>query len=355
MYKIDLYGDGHFTSVLSHREIGVIFPPTVETFKRVNFLTVHVLKDAGRYPHDKATIELGSLKGRTLLGATDRSVVSRIFTASLGNLKLNRRYATNVVILWERETGHPYCIMDGNPIYDLRTASTAAIGVECLGSSRQSVACILGAGPVGRATILALGALRNPPQEIRLTARRKSGFRTVKERLSTFFRSLDPALLERTKLVACETLREAIHDSTVIVDAISLRTASPLIDERVIPFEAMSRMTYVDVGKQALSDSIVARFSSYVFDNLDIGYRLDSPASRALREGRCNVSAKKCDVTQLLNSEIDSEEISPPTLFTIMGVASIDARIAEDGFERLRALPRTQRTGPKRFEHFALF
>jgi hypothetical protein len=99
----------------------------------------------------------------------------------------------------------------------------------------------------------------------------------------------------------------------------------------------MSRITYVDVGKQALADTVVARFSSYVFGDLDLAYRLDSPASRALREGRCNISAKKCEVGQLLNGEIDIEEISPPRLFTVMGVASIDATIAEDGFGKISA------------------
>jgi hypothetical protein len=66
-------------------------------------------------------------------------------------------------------------------------------------------------------------------------------------------------------------------------------------------------------------------------------YRLDSPASRALREGRFNISAKKCEVGQLLNGEIDIKEMSPPRHFTVMGVASIYATIAEDGFEKISA------------------
>lgn len=343
MHEIDLYGDGRLTTVLSHQDVKAIFPLTIETFKRINTLTRHVLRDAAKYPHDKATIELGSLKSRALLGATDRSVVSRTFTASLGNLQLNRRYAANVVILWDKETGHPYCIMDGNPIYDFRTASTAAVGVECLDSSRDSVACILGAGPVGRAVVLAFGALPDPPREIRITARRKGGFGTIRERLNVLFESFDPALMNKMGLVACETLQESIHDSDVIVDAISLRGPSPLIDEQLLPSEMMKRITYVDVGKQALASSLVENFASYVFDNLEIGYRLSSPASEALREGRCNLSAKKCDITQLLNREVDPEELFLPRLLTIMGVASIDAKIAEDGFERL---PRVQsRTG----------
>jgi ornithine cyclodeaminase/alanine dehydrogenase-like protein (mu-crystallin family) len=336
MNEIDLYGDGCLTAVVSHQEVEATFPSTVDTFKRINSLTKKVLCDAGEYPHDKATVELGPLRSRTLLGATERSVVSRIFTANSRNLKLDRRYATNIVILWNRETGHPYCIMDGNPIYDFRTASTAAVGVECLGVSEDSVVCVLGAGPVGKAAVLALGALQDPPYEIRMTAKRKMGFKTLKERLNTFFETFDPAITNKTKLVACETLQESILGSTVIIDAISLRTESPLINERLFRPGSMDRTTYVDVGKQALSGSLVPKFSAYVFDNLDIGYRLDSPASKALREGRCNVTAKKCDIPQLLNREIDFREISPPILLTVMGVASVDAKIAEDGFERFR-------------------
>jgi len=339
MYEIDLYGDGRPTAILSYEEVRVIFPPTVEICKRANTLTRNVLTEGGKHPHDKATIELGLLRSRALLGATDRSVASRTFTATLKNLELNRRYATNVVILWDKELGHPYCIMDGNPIYDLRTASTVAVGVECIDASRDAVACILGAGPVAKATALALGALRGPPVEIRMTARRKRGFRSVKERLNAFFESLDPALRNRTRLVACETLDETIRSSDTIVDAISLRGPLPLIDKKVLPYEMMQKITYVDVGKQALAGSLVSEFSSYIFDNLNIGYRLSSPASEALREGRCNLSAKKCDITQLLNREIVPDELLAPRLLTIMGVASIDAKIAEDGFERLsRAL-----------------
>lgn len=85
-----------------------------------------------------------------------------------------------------------------------------------------------------------------------------------------------------------------------------------------------------------LADTVLAGFTSYVFDDLDLAYRLDSPASKALREGRCNILAKKCEIPQLLNGEIDIEQISSPKLFTVMGVASIDVTIAEDGFERLK-------------------
>lgn len=335
MFEIDLYGDGHPTRVLSHEDVKAIFPPTIETFKRINVLTRRVLQDAARYPHDKATIELGPLRSRTLLGATDTSVASRAFTATMRNLERNERYAANVVILWDSETGHPYCIMDGNPVYDYRTASTVAVGVECFGAARDKVACILGAGPVGRAVALALGALPDPPSEIRMTARRRKGYRTVRDRLSALFESLDPALKCRTRLVACETLKESIHDSDIIIDAISLRGASPLIDERTLPPEMMRSVTYVDVGKQALATSVVEGFSSYIFDNLEIGYRLSSPASEALRDGRCNVSARKCDMTQLLKGEVDPKDVPAPRLLTIMGVASIDAKIAEDGFDRL--------------------
>jgi len=335
MYEIDLYGDGRPTAILSYEEVRVIFPPTVEICKRANTLTRNVLTEGGKHPHDKATIELGLLRSRALLGATDRSVASRTFTATLRNLEQNRRYATNVVILWDMDQGHPYCIMDGNPIYDLRTASTVAVGVECIDASRDAVACILGAGPVAKATVLALGALQRPPAEIRMTARRRGVFRSVKERLNAFFEDLDPALRNRTRLVACETLDETIRGSDIIIDAVSLRGPLPLVDRKLLPYDIMQNITYVDVGKQALADSLVSEFFSYIFDNLDIGYRLSSPASEALREGRCNLSAKKCDITQLLNREITPDELLSPRLLTVMGVASIDAKIAEDGFERL--------------------
>lgn len=334
MHEIDLHGDGRLTAVLSHEEVRTIFPLTVQAFERINSLTKQVLKDVDKYPHDKATIELGKLRSRTLLGATQRSVASRTFTASLRNIELNRRYATNLVILWDRESGHPYCIMDGDPIYDFRTASTAAVGVECLDCSKGSVVCILGAGPVARATAFAMGSLPHPPDEIRMTARRKGSFKTITDRFNTLFKSFDPTLFDKTRLIACETLHESLDGSTIIVDAISLSGKGPLLDERSLSPEMMKEITYVDVGKQALANSLIPKFSSYVFDNLDIGYRLSSPASQALREGRCNVSAKKCDLTQLLNGKITAEEIPPARLLTIMGVASVDAEIAEDGYER---------------------
>lgn len=69
--------------------------------------------------------------------------------------------------------------------------------------------------------------------------------------------------------------------------------------------------------------------------NEDVACGLDNPASRALRDGGCNISAEKCEVGQLLNGEIDIEETSPPRLFTVMGVASIGATIAEDDFEKI--------------------
>jgi ornithine cyclodeaminase/alanine dehydrogenase-like protein (mu-crystallin family) len=337
MYEVDLCGNGRLTAILSQKEVEAIFPLTVETCRRTNVLAKGTLKNIRKYPHDKATIETSSLGSRALLGAADKCIASRTFTVTRMNLEPGRRYATNIVILWDKDDGHPYCIMDGNPVYDLRTASTVAVGVECINPDGGMVACILGAGPVARASALALGALEHQPAEIKMTARRRGGFRSIKERLNAVFGSLDPVLRNRTRLVACETLHEAIEGSGVIIDAISLRGEAPFINRRVLPPEWMRVVTYVDVGKQALDDCLVSEFSSYIFDDLDIGYRLDSPASKALREGRCNLSARKCDITQLLNGEVAPDGLLAPKLLTVMGVASLDAKIAEDGFERLAA------------------
>jgi len=335
MREIDLYGEGCPTVVLSHQDVKAIFPHTIGMFQRINRLTERALRRAEKYPHDKATIDLAKLRSRTVLGATEKTVTSRTFTSRrLTNSDSRRRYATNLAVLWSRESGYPYCIMDGNPLYDFRTASTVAVGVHCLGSSNDDVVCIFGAGPVATAAVFALGALKHPPREIRMTAKRKMGFKTIEERLNALFRTFDPALLRRTSLVACKTIRESLVGSTVIVDAIS-RTTGPFIDEALLPPEVVDRITYVDVGKEALSNSLVPRFSAYIFDNLKLGYRLNSPASEALRQGRCNVHAKKCDVTQLLNREISAKELAHGRLFTVMGVASIDAQIAEDAFRRL--------------------
>jgi ornithine cyclodeaminase/alanine dehydrogenase-like protein (mu-crystallin family) len=284
LHEIDLYGDGDQTAVLPHNEVEAIFPLGVETFKRIKILTGQVLRDVEKYPHDKATIQLGDLKSRILLGATDQSVASRTFTASLRQTGLNRRYATNLIVLWDRESGQPYCVMDGNPICDFRTASTAAVGVGCLGSSTENTVSILGAGPVARAAAFALAALQHPPHEIRMTARRKSGFGSVRERLNILFKGFEPTIFDRTKLVACETVEESLHDSTVIVDAISMPSTGSVIDDRSFHASTFHRVTYVDVRKQALSNSLIPKFSSYTFDNWDIGYRPSSPASEALRE-----------------------------------------------------------------------
>lgn len=335
MREVDLYGEGSLTVVLSHQDVKAIFPRTIGMFQRINRLTERALKSAERYPHDKATIDLARLRSRTVLGATEKTVASRTFISRRSTSPHpTRRYSTNLAVLWNRESGYPYCIMNGNPLYDFRTASTVAVGVHCLGSSKDDVVCILGAGPVATATVSALGALKHPPREIRMAAKRRMGFKTVKERLHALFRRLDPTLLRRTNLVACETIQESLVRSSVIVDLIS-RTTGPFIDERLVPPEIVDRITYVDVGKEALSSSLVSRFSAYIFDNLKLGYTLNSPASEALRQGRCNIHAKKCDITQLLNQEISAKELAQGRLLTVMGVASIDAQIAEDAFRRL--------------------
>lgn len=229
--------------------------------------------------------------------------------------------------------------MNGNPLYDFRTASTVAVGLRCLGSSNDDVACILGAGPVATATISALGALKHPPREIRMTAKRKMGFKNVKERLNTLFRRLDPALFHRTSLIACETIQESLAKATIIIDVIS-RATNSIINETMLPQNLLDKATYVDVGKEALSSSLVSRFSAYIFDNLELGYRLNSPAGEALRHGRSNIHAIKCDITQLLNREIAANELAHGRLFTVIGVASIDAQIAEDAFKRLHKISR---------------
>jgi hypothetical protein len=68
LHDIDLYGDGDQTAVLPHNEVETIFPLGVKTFKRIKTLTGQVLRDVKKYPHNKATIQLGDLRAAHFLG-----------------------------------------------------------------------------------------------------------------------------------------------------------------------------------------------------------------------------------------------------------------------------------------------
>ncbi len=317
--------------IVPDSQVAEVLSPTVETFRWVNLLTREVLSRVRELVFDKLSIYVPTsdpdypTRVRTMAGAWGRYTCVRSFAANERNRARGRRLSTNLCAIFDTETTELLAVMEGNLISDFRTASIAAVGVEACARAKglrdaEYDASVLGStGSVGRRVILALSALDLRPGRVLLSAKSPGRFGSVRERLAHVAQELDPEVRKTVELTPCEALDEALA-ADVVVDCIALPRPTSLVRE------LREAVIYADVGKHALDLNLASKFDTYVFDSLDLR-KMPSPATFALNI-RTMLTDRRFRVLELAEV-MKGEEVGKRTLYTVLGVPSVDAALAE--------------------------
>ncbi len=312
-------------------EIDQILPISLSGLNVANTISRRVLANPQNFmPFDKISLdfrgsrfrEMAPTKVRTMIGPGEKYVGVKVLAA---NEMLPGPRAHSILFLLDRKGQAAYVAFDAERITEIRTAASAAIGVETL-VHQPYVAAILGIGPIGLATAYALATLQTRPVEIRFTAKSRLQFASVTERIHAYIAdNLRDVAGLGIRLTPCEDIAAACKGANVIVDCTSAPKRRPVIGSAEI--YAGENLLMIDVGKYALDATAVATFPHLLFDSLELA-DLPSPASDHCRER----GLQGQELSQIMRSP---EMVSGRVLYTVLGLPVIDTLLAEYIVERL--------------------
>ncbi len=158
-------------------------------------------------------------------------------------------HGIDVIILSDIKSGKPLAIMDGTIITAMRTSAVNGVAAKYLARKDSKVACIIGAGVIGRTTIWALTTVFKDLEEIRL-------FDIKREKAEALARELNDA---RLKVVDC--VKEAVKGSDIVITA---TTASrPFVSKEWLKKGCFC----AQMGKKEFKEEAILGMDKLVVDN----------------------------------------------------------------------------------------
>lgn len=133
------------------------------------------------------------------------------------NLKKGLPRSILMVTLNDIETGQPLAYMSGNLLSAMRTGAMPGLTAQYLARKDAKVLTLLGAGVINRTSLMAIMA--KVPSIETLKIRGSSETSKTALAMKEFARETYPQLKE---IIICKTLEEAVRDSDIISEAVSV-------------------------------------------------------------------------------------------------------------------------------------
>ena len=167
---------------------------------------------------------------------------------------------SDLIVLIDPRIGIFKAVLDGTLITNFRTGAQAAVGSKYLAKTKPKIAAVIGAGVIGRMTLLALAALI-PLLEYRVFDIREQAARGCVEEMKT-------ALSH--KITYYPTLKETIAGADIVVTATTAK--NPFINKDLIE----PGQLFVTLSGNDLHDDVISAADKIVVDNLKqhLGHRL---------------------------------------------------------------------------------
>ncbi|MGC9019993.1 MAG: hypothetical protein ACP5KE_02175 [Candidatus Methanodesulfokora sp.] len=325
MLKINLTSQELPAYFLTDKDIEQAMGDKIEFLKELISVTKAILSDLRSYTFDKISLYAKTsdpaypTKIRAMAGCYGRYSVVRSFSANERNREMGRRRSNNFCVIYDNETTDIIAIAEGNLISDYRTASIAAVGLDAVMKENYAVAVLGATGSVGNAVLQSLSALDKKPRKVVISARGRGGFSSVKERLEDYIRRMGVDL----NVEPSESIEECVKGTDAVIDLISMPKPIPLVKEGMLP----ERVTYIDVGKNALDHEFAMKFDTYVFDSVELR-KLPSPATFALSI-RTMLAERNFRVVEIGDILTGRERPGDMTLITVLGVPVVDAAFCQ--------------------------
>ncbi|RZN62580.1 MAG: hypothetical protein DSO07_09475 [Thermoproteota archaeon] len=316
---------------LTDRDVEQAMGNKIEFLKELISITREILSDLRPYAFDKISLYARTsdpaypTKIRAMVGCYGRYSVVRSFSANERNREMGRRRSNNFCIIYDNETTDIVAIAEGNLISDYRTASITVVGLDAVMKGDYTVAVLGATGSVGNAVLQSLSALDKKPRKVIISARGRGGFSNVKERLEDYIKRIKVDL----EIEPSESIEKCIKGVDAVIDLISMPKPVSLVKEGMLP----EKVTYIDVGKNALDHEFAMKFDTYVFDSVELR-KLPSPATFALSI-RTMLAERNFRVMEIGDILTGRERPGDMTLITVLGVPVVDAAFCQMIMRRL--------------------
>ena len=162
--------------------------------------------------------------------------------------------ASAVLTLNDPETGYPICLMEGAVISHMRTGAMTGAGARRLVRKERPVVGLVGAGPIGRTSLMALAEVLRAPAEVKV-------FDTAEPRARALTAALGTGRGREIRVV--RSAEEAVRGSDVVVTATNVGPG-----ESYIPYDWLERGCVLsDVSVWDETDDLITRADRIVLNN----------------------------------------------------------------------------------------
>jgi ornithine cyclodeaminase len=175
--------------------------------------------------------------------------------------------ASAVLVLNDPETGYPVAMMEGATISHMRTGALTGVGAKYLVTKPRQVIGIIGAGPIGRTSLMALREVLNEMGSVRV-------FDLVGQRAAAFKAEVEGDLGADIRVVG--TAEEAVRGADIVVPATTVGPGEAYIEyEWLGPGCMLSDASIWDE-----KDEVIINADKIVLNNFwRLGFRHDRFAS----------------------------------------------------------------------------
>ncbi|MBW2971946.1 ornithine cyclodeaminase family protein [Candidatus Woesearchaeota archaeon] len=257
-------------------------------------------------------------KFNSLVCVGDKFALNKWLGANAGNLKKGLPRSSGLIILNDRATGLPLCIMNGTSISAVRTGASAAVAAKHLAKRGATTAAVIGTGPIGKECVMALAA---------------AGFKNIK------ITSLDPGLdgIAKKWSSACDadvsaaaSVQDSCAGSAVVVSA---TTASKPIIKRAWLEKGVLR---INLGGREDEDDIILESDKLINDCWESAkHRNVQTISNMYHEKKIRDSDVYQDIGHILLGKVPGRESDDEMIFfNAVGLGELDLFIAQRIYEK---------------------
>jgi ornithine cyclodeaminase len=256
-------------------------------------------------------------KFNSLVCIGDKYAINKWLGANAENLGKKLPRSSGMIVLNDRETGLPLCIMNGTLISAVRTGASAAVAVKHLSKKGSKVAAIIGTGPIGKECAMALSVL---------------GFEKFK------ITSLDPSLKEIAEdwnsetgiqTIAAGSVQDACIDADVVISATT--APKPIIKDEWLEQGVLR----VNLGGVEDEDDVILNSSKLINDSWKSTEHRDVQSiAKVFHKGKITEKDIYPDIGRILLGEAAGRENDAEKIFfNAVGLGELDLFIAQRVYE----------------------
>ncbi|MBL7052107.1 MAG: ornithine cyclodeaminase family protein [Nanoarchaeota archaeon] len=267
----------------------------------------------------KISLEVGfKWKFNSLVSIGDKYVLNKWLGANVENINVGLPRSTSLVVLNDKKTGFPLCIMDGTFISAVRTGGAAAVAVKYLARKEDKVAAVIGTGPIGEECVKALSVLGL--EKINITS--------LDPKLKEIAEELDKKV--SSKVVAVSSIEEACKDAPIVVSATT--TPRPIIKKEWL----MQGFTKISLGGREDEDEILLSADKIINDNWKhVKKRKSQTVALMYDEGKIKDNMIYSDIGHIISGNVKGRESDNENIyFNAVGLGELDLFVAAKIYEK---------------------